>query len=239
MLDLLSTVHSTWHSSLKKALGGLSDDYIHMLETADNYIPNREKIFNAFSSMPKNRVKYILFGQDPYPREESAIGYAFIDGAVDHIFSDNGLSKSVNRATSLRNFVKMALVADAKLSCHDTSQPAIASLDKSDMIDSMTQLSSNFDNSGVLLLNTALIFTDKSSSKEHIKQWRAFIEILLAEMTEEDPTLIFFGTYAKELKKLSGIGRFDSVGMEHPYNHTFVCNRDAHRIFGSMGLLKK
>ena len=236
---MLSTAHPSWHTTLSRALERLPHEYRTMLETTDSYIPSREQILNAFSSIPKSRVNYILFGQDPYPREQSAIGYAFIDGAVESIFGDSGLSKPVNRATSLRNFVKMALVADGRLTCDETTHTAIASLDKSDMIDSMRELRVNFDNSGVLLLNTALVFTDKSSSRDHIRQWRGFVETLLEEMREQSPTLILFGTHAREIRKLSGVDRFETICMEHPYNHTFVCNRDAHRLFGPMRLLTK
>jgi len=236
---LLCTAHTSWHSTLHRALDGLDDEYLEILETTDSYIPSKEQILNAFSSIPKESVNYILFGQDPYPRKQSAIGYAFIDGAVESIFGDSGLSKPVNRATSLRNFVKMALVADDKLTHDNTTQTAIAQLDKSDMIDSMTELRVNFEQNGVLLLNTALIFTDKSSSASHVKQWREFIQILLEEMVEQNPTLILFGTHAKELKKLPSVEHFESISIEHPYNHTFVYNTDAHRLFGPMRLLQK
>ena len=45
-----------------------------------------------------------------------ANGYAFWDAAVNELWSDNGLSKAVNRATSLRNFIKMLLVTEGALS---------------------------------------------------------------------------------------------------------------------------
>ncbi len=236
---MLSNVDNSWHESLERALGALSVEYRDFLESSAEYIPSRDKFLSAFSSLPKDQVKYILFGQDPYPRVQSAIGYAFIDGAVEGLFSDNGLSKPVNRATSLRNFMKMALVADGKLSDTDTSQPAIASLDKDDIIDTMTELRINFEKSGVLLLNTALVFTDKKESKRHVKAWKGFVETLLSEMIKQQPRLILFGVHAKELLKLSGIEQFEAISMEHPYNHTFISNPDAHDLFGPMKLLKR
>lgn len=97
-------VHPEWQETIKTAYNALDEDYRNFIENGD-FIPARSKIFNAFKTLPKSKVKYILFGQDPYPREKSATGHAFIDGAVKKIFSDKGLSKEVNRATSLRNFV--------------------------------------------------------------------------------------------------------------------------------------
>ncbi len=122
--------------------------------------------------------------KDPYPRKESAGGYAFIDTKVDSLFSTSGLSKEVNRATSLRNFVKMALVASDRLKAEDTSQVAISKLDKTDMIDSIDELRFNFEKNGVLLLNTALIFTDKKSTKKHVKAWKPFVQTLLHALEE-------------------------------------------------------
>jgi len=236
---MLTSIDSSWHESLTRALGALSPEYRDFLESSTDFIPSRDRLLSAFSTLPKDRVKYILFGQDPYPREQSAIGYAFIDGGVDELFCDNGLSKLVNRATSLCNFMKMALVASGRLDSTDTTQPAIASIDKNDIISNMTELRVNFEHSGVLLLNTALVFTSKKDSKKHIKAWKGFVEVLLQEMLDQQPSLILFGAHAKELMKISGIEQFPIISMEHPYNHTFICNLDAHDLFGPMNLLEK
>jgi uracil-DNA glycosylase len=71
-------------------------------------------LFAAFAQ-PLDRVRYVLVGEGPYPRAESATGVCFMDGAVGDLWSEAGLSKPVNRATSLRNFMKMLLVADGQL----------------------------------------------------------------------------------------------------------------------------
>ena len=189
--------------------------------------------------MPRHKVKYILFGQDPYPRKESAGGYAFIDEKVQTLFSPTGLSKEVNRATSLRNFVKMSLVASGELKKEDVSQEAISQIDKHALINSIEELRLNFEKNGVLLLNTALIFTDKKSSTKHVKAWRPFIETLLKELEEDAPKLILFGTHSKELKKKLSLEKFETIEVEHPYNHTFISNEKALKLFGSMHLLEK
>ncbi len=232
-------IHSSWQKSIDASYAELSADYRRYLESDDNYFPSQDHYFNAFKTLPKEKVRYILFGQDPYPRKESAIGYAFIDGKVKDIFSDTGLSKEVNRATSLRNFTKMALLARGDLTPGDTSQEAIAQVDKRVLIRSIESLKNNFEQNGVLLLNTALIFSSKEESKVHIKAWRPFVERLLAEMKEVDPTLILFGTHAKALKKLKGIEKFHTIELEHPYNHTFITNPEALKLFAPMDLLAK
>jgi uracil-DNA glycosylase len=133
----------------------------------------------------------------------------------------------------------MALVARGDLGAADSSQQAIARLNKSGLIQTIGQLKDNFEKNGVLLLNTALIFSSKEESRKHIREWQPFVEKLLSEMQESDPTLILFGTHAKALKKLKGVEKFQAVELEHPYNHTFITNPKALNLFGPMDLLAK
>jgi len=228
-----------WQEILQCAYESLEPEYRTFLETDSSYFPSSSQYLNAFKTLPKHKVKYILFGQDPYPRKDSAGGYAFIDEKVQTLFSQTGLSKEVNRATSLRNFVKMALVARGDLKKEDTSQEAISQIDKISLINSIEELRINFEKNGVLLLNTALIFTDKKSSTKHVKAWRPFIETLLKELEEDAPKLILFGIHAKELKKKLSLEKFETIELEHPYNHTFIYNEEALKLFGNMHLLEK
>ena len=229
----------SWESVLKEAYASLDESYKTFLERDKNYFPDASNYFNAFKTLPPENVKYILFGQDPYPRRESAGGYAFIDEKVERLFSENGLSKEVNRATSLRNFMKMALIARGDLDKEEVSQESISQIDKSALIDSIHDLRLNFEKNGVLLLNTALIFTDKKDSSKHVKAWRPFIQTLLRSLESENPKLILFGTHAKELKKKLDLAKFDTIELEHPYNHTFIHNKKALDLFGPMHLLEK
>ncbi len=233
MLD----VAPDWKEPLEAAYGALEPEYRDFLARGD-YIPSKERIFNAFKTLPRSEVRYILFGQDPYPRPESATGHAFIDGAVKEIFAPTGLSRDVNRATSLRNFVKMALVAEGLLRCDDLSQEAIASIDKSGLVETIDDLRRNFERNGVLLLNAALIFEKKGRSNHHARAWLPFVRTLLARL-EPNVELILFGSIAKSIRKIPEANRFRQHTLEHPYNHTFVCNEAAHDLFGPMHLLRK
>jgi len=178
------------------------------------------------SSIPGSKASF------PGKVAESAGGYAFIDTRVKSIFSGKGLSKEVNRATSLRNFVKMALVARGDLSLDDLSQEAIASVEKTALISSIDELRINFEKNGVLLLNTALVFTDKKSSPRHVRAWRPFVQSLLQSLEAQQPELILFGTHAKALKKHLPLENFETIELEHPYNHTFIGNPKALELFG-------
>jgi len=231
-------VFKSWQTLLEEAYASLSPEYRDFLESDTAYFPNKENYLNAFKTLARKDVKYILFGQDPYPREQSAGGYAFIDTKVQTLFSDTGLSKEVNKATSLRNFIKMALVASGDLAPQHTSQSDIAQVDKSHLINSIDALRANFEKNGVLLLNTALIFTDKSASKKHVKAWQTFIATLLKGLQTQAPKLILFGTHAKALNKDLPLDAFQSIELEHPYNHTFINNPKALELFGPMKLLE-
>ncbi len=229
----------SWQPILDEAYASLDAEYRTFLEHDDNYFPDAENYLNAFTTLPRSEVKYILFGQDPYPRKESAGGYAFIDEKVDRLFSESGLSKAVNRATSLRNFVKMALLARGDLTLEDTSQEAIATVDKNGLIDSIDALRRNFEKNGVLLLNTALIFSDKKSSTKHVKAWLPFMKTLLKNIEGDAPKLILFGTHAQALKKKLPLENFETIEVEHPYNHTFISNKKVLNLFAPMKLLEK
>jgi len=228
-----------WNNILHNAYENLDSEYRLFLEENKSYFPTSAQYFNAFKTLSRAKVKYILFGQDPYPRKESAGGYAFIDEKVETLFSETGLSKEVNRATSLRNFIKMALVARGDLTKEDTSQVAISKVNKESLINSIHDLRINFEKSGVLLLNTALVFTDKKSSAKHIKAWRPFIKILLKELEADAPKLILFGAHAKELKKRLPLENFETIEVEHPYNQTFISNENVIKLFSPMNLLEK
>jgi len=229
----------SWEIILEKAYASLDKEYRNFLENDTDYFPASSDYFNAFKTLPRKKVKYILFGQDPYPRKESAGGYAFIDKKVQTLFSDTGLSKEVNRATSLRNFIKMALFARGDLQPNDLSQEAISKINKDDLIDSIEALRVNFEKNGVLLLNTALIFSDKKSSNRHVKAWNPFIQTLLKALEKDAPILILFGTHAKALKKKLPLENFETIEVEHPYNHTFITNEKVLKLFTPMKLLEK
>ncbi|WP_200763342.1 uracil-DNA glycosylase family protein [Nitrosophilus alvini] len=229
-----------WGDIVEEAYDSLESEYRKFLEKNSGYFPDFENMFNAFKTLPLANTKYILFGQDPYPRRESAIGYAFIDAKVKRIFDDkNGLSKEVNRAVSLRNFVKMALVADGRLSPTDTSKEAIKKVNRDDLIVSIMDLKNNFEKNGILLLNKALVFTSKKDTRLHLKKWHPFIAKLLELLQNRDLELILFGNAAKDILSIKESRKFKVYHMEHPYNVSFVTNKEALDFFGKMELLKR
>lgn len=233
---MIERTHPSWHEILKKSFAALPKEYREFLYHDKSYFPDKENLFNAFS-LPLDKTRYILFGQDPYPRIQSAIGYAFIDAKVKNLYSKNGLSTEVNRATSLRNFIKMLFVCEGAL-VDDYSKEAVAKIDKTPYIDSIMILKDNFEKNGVLLLNMALIFTSKEESKKHVKIWNSFVKSLLLSLQEEKIELILFGKMAEILSKFDEAENFKKHILPHPYNVSFIDNQDAHRLFKPMQLLR-
>lgn len=227
----------SWKRCLSQALQTLPKDYVKTLSSDSTWLPGPEKIFNAFS-LPMPRVNYILLGESPYPRTASANGYAFWDNAVENLWSPTGLSKEVNRATSLRNLIKMLLIADHRLSIQDTSQERIAGLDKAGYITTGKQLFQNMQHRGVLLLNACLVLSHRPVAQE-ARYWQPFLSAILDYLKIHHPnvTLILLGNIAKQIKKLPACGYFNLFCAEHPYNLSFISNPEVIEFFKPLTLL--
>ncbi|MCD8524463.1 MAG: uracil-DNA glycosylase [Gammaproteobacteria bacterium] len=231
--------HSSWRLILEQALGRMDEQYLEFLLSDTRWLPGMDKVFNAFM-LPFEQVNYILLGESPYPRAASANGYAFWDQSVGEIWSTNGLSKSVNRATSLRNFIKMLLVAAKKIPIDKTTPQNIAKINKDSLIETNQELFEKLLASGFLLLNASLTL-DNTSVRLSSKQWKPFLrEILLAIQKKRPiPTLILLGNVAKHLADDVSTLPFPKIIAEHPYNLSFISRPDVIQLFKPLNLLQK
>ena len=230
MQKQINQTKTNWQQILLKSYEELDSDYIKNLKNS-SYFP--KSFLAPFNTLNKNDTKYILFGQDPYPRELSATGYSFIDGKVKSLWSEKGLSKEVNRATSLRNFMKMLLYAEG----YPTEKEEIAKIDKTLFINSIIDLRDNFEKNGIMLLNIVPIFTTKEDTKKHLKEWIKFTKIFLSEIENTNIELILFGQLAKTIHKFDL--NFKTYSFEHPYNISFIKNPEVIKLFKPMKLLYK
>uniref|UniRef100_UPI0003623C54 hypothetical protein n=1 Tax=Legionella tunisiensis TaxID=1034944 RepID=UPI0003623C54 len=199
---LLEKIHPQWHKIVALALKQIDKDYLLQLQNSNHWLPGIDSLFAAFS-LPLSETKYVLLGESPYPRAESANGYAFWDNSVHSLWSYTGFSKEVNRATSLRNWIKMLLVARGDLQ-QDRSQTAIARLDKSHYWQTAEQFFTSMINKGFLLLNASLVYS-KDEVRFHAKHWRPFMHSLLTQLAQYNQSLqlILFGRIAKEIPEAS------------------------------------
>jgi uracil-DNA glycosylase len=253
ILDALALADRSWRPILLEGLNAMADaDPAYLPALAeDEYLPQGGRMFAAFAQ-PLDAVRYVLVGEGPYPRPESATGVCFMDGAVGSLWSEKGLSKQVNRATSLRNFMKMLLVAEGDLAPGQTSGDALldvarkAAAADSPFIRTLSELQANLTRHGFLLLNAALVFRPHVPPLKEAKAWQPFLQTVLAALVthadEKDrppPTLVLWGKVAELLSALPANKRFPKAIAEHPYNLTFIANQTMQDLFGPMKLLHR
>ncbi|WP_025917624.1 hypothetical protein [Herminiimonas sp. CN] len=256
ILDALAGTHPSWRPILLDGLQAVARADAGYLPTLVNsaYLPTQGRLFAAFAQ-PLDAVRYVLVGEGPYPRAESATGVCFMDGAVAGLWSDQpdgGLSKPVNKATSLRNFIKMLLVADGQLQPGHTSGAAIALVAAraraigSPLVQTLADLQRNLLAQGFLLLNASLVFRTDVAPVRDARAWLPFLEVVLqalaaraAERGAAAPTLVLWGKIAERLQPLRVIEAFPQALSEHPYNLSFIAHAQMQALFGPLHLLQK
>lgn len=253
ILDQIKLAHASWQPILKQGLLRVHEADPAYLSTLadDRHLPTRGRLFAAFQQ-PIDAVKYVLVGEGPYPREESATGVCFMDGAVKELWSDKGLSKPVNRATSLRNFMKMLLVAEGTLDVGNTSGEALADVaqharaEASSYIQTLPELQEKLTSSGFLLLNASLVYRAHVAPAKDAKAWRPFLEHVLVALDEHagkmkrlPPTLVLWGKIAELIGSIPSNAHFPKAISEHPYNISFIASPTMQALFGPMHLLRR
>jgi len=253
ILDQAKLAHSSWQPILKQGLQRVHEEdpaYLPAL-AKDDYLPTRGRLFAAFQQ-PLDAVKYVLVGEGPYPREESATGVCFMDGAVRELWSEKGLSKPVNRATSLRNFMKMLLVAEKTLEVGNTSGDALADVaklaraEKSVYIQTLPELQEKLTHAGFLLLNASLVYRAHVAPAKDARAWQPFLEHVLVALDEHasdmkrlPPTLVLWGKIAELVGSIPTNAHFPKAMSEHPYNISFIASPTMQALFAPMHLLRR
>lgn len=245
----LALAHPSWRPILRQALQAIHVTYPNYISelTQAQFLPTQHRLFAAFS-IPLSEVKFVLVGEGPYPRDLSATGYCFMDGAVNEIWSSEknaGLSKTVNRATSLRNFIKMLLLADGRLSDEDTGIAALAPIAQQlrsapeHFVQTMSQLQQNFLRQGFLMLNASLVFRKYVAPSYDAKAWQVFLEVIFSALSaqKKKPALILWGKIADRLATVPNVSDFEIIASEHPYNLSFIQNAEMHQLFAPFKLL--
>lgn len=251
--DALKLAHPSWQPALidgLNAIARVNPSYLPDL-AKDEFLPTQGRMFAAFSQ-PLDAVHYVLVGEGPYPREESATGVCFMDGAVKELWSEKGLSKPVNRATSLRNFMKMLLVTEGYLSIEKTSGEAVANVaqqalrPESNFIQTLPELQDRLTQHGFLLLNASLVYRPHVPPMKEGRAWQPFLQHVLGALVDHadalakaPPTLVLWGKVAELLSALPENARFPKAISEHPYNLSFISNPIMQELFGPMRLLQK
>ncbi len=161
----------------------------------NKFFPNLEDRFNAINNIntSDNNTKIVVFGQDPYPRKESARGYAFWDGKIKSW--ENPLSPS------FRNIIKSILINE-NLATKENKIKDLRRILKDNKIFSPDDFFKNSIENGVVWLNASLTFESKSQTdlNAHLKFWKPIIEEIINTLLENSKNIIFVFWGSKSLK---------------------------------------
>lgn len=236
-----SRVHDSWRPLLSECLQTVDPDYLQSLWRVEDWLPGRQNMLAAFRQ-DSSQLRWILFGESPYPRPQSSVGIAFLDGAVNELWSAGGLSTAVNRATSLRNLIKCMLLADGLLTADDVSQQRIAGLDKSELVSTIDELFGNLAGQGFLMLNATPVLHDQRKPLKESRFWIEFNRCLLEGLSSQHGpnslTLVLWGKIARTILAYEVSRDFQIVETEHPYNISFISNPDALKLFAAVSPLR-
>ncbi len=227
-----------WLALLEEPAATLDPAYLARLEATD-WLPGPELMLAALRHVPLGEVNAVLVGESPYPRKGSAIGEAFHDGLVGTLWSGQGLAKPVNKATSLRNLVKMMLVADGLISPAAKAEE-IAALERSGLVDSLADVFAALRRHGVLCINATPVLADKNKARE-AAAWHNFTAGLLQTIHKARPqaTFLLFGAFARQFAEIEGAQAWPKLTAEHPYNVSFINDPAVLDYFRPLRLLRR
>eukprot|EP00730_Choanoeca_flexa_P014811 TRINITY_DN6610_c0_g1_i3.p1 TRINITY_DN6610_c0_g1~~TRINITY_DN6610_c0_g1_i3.p1 ORF type:complete len:548 (+),score=128.74 TRINITY_DN6610_c0_g1_i3:56-1699(+) len=171
---------------------------------APTIVPIREMTFQALKANPPNKWNVIIFGQNPYPRIESATGVAMLDNTFKE-WSD----KRFGSVTSMRCIMKAATMWKHNLP-KATKVSELRTMFAQHQVVPPQEWFQAALAQGCLLLNAGLTAsTDGSlSTSKHTTFWRPIVakivESILAAKHAANEGVVFawWGSHAKALRKI-------------------------------------
>lgn len=170
-------------------------------------VPVRELTFQALKPNPPHKWKVVVFGQNPYPRPESATGIAMFDNTF-HDWTDS----QFGRVVSIRCIIKAAAMWKYGIPKKTPIADVRALLKKQDTVQPPEWFQAMLTQ-GVLLLNAALTASSDGprGADPHTAFWRPVAERIVEEILKakqnadpEDRAVVFawWGAHARNLKKV-------------------------------------
>ncbi|HEY7309344.1 MAG TPA: ADP-ribosyltransferase domain-containing protein [Gemmataceae bacterium] len=190
-------------------------------------VPVRELTFQALKPNPPQNWKVVIFGQNPYPRVESATGIAMFDNTFN-----NWKDSQFGRVMSIRCIIKAACIWKHNIA----KQTAIADIRKLLADQKTVQPPEWFQamlTQGVLLLNAALTASSDGSmaTDQHTAFWRPVVEKIIEEILRakqragakhKGVVFAWWGSHARALR-----GVVESLRKKYPavpVKHVDHCN---------------
>ncbi len=158
-------------------------------------IPKDENIFHVFDYMGPQKVKCVLFGEDPYPRITSACGVAFWDKEI------NNWDDKTN-GNSLKNIMKSLLV-HLRHASYETKISECRAIARAVGFKTPPELFEHWLGQGVLLINTAMTFSGNKDKIKHFEFWKDFHKTLIVLLNKRvtSPYYILWGNKAQAWEK--------------------------------------
>ncbi|MFJ4776534.1 macro domain-containing protein [Streptomyces sp. NPDC088762] len=170
-------------------------------------VPVRELTFQALKPHPPHKWKVVAFGQNPYPRPESATGIAMFDNT----FND-WKDSQFGRVVSSRCIIKAAAMWKYGIAKKTPIADVRALLKERDAVQPPEWFQAMLTQ-GVLLLNASLTASGDGAmgADQHTAFWRPVAERIVEEILkakqdadEEDRGVVFawWGAHARNLKRV-------------------------------------
>ncbi|MGW3658776.1 ADP-ribosyltransferase domain-containing protein [Streptomyces sp. NPDC005151] len=171
-------------------------------------VPVRELTFQALKPHPPEKWKVVVFGQNPYPRAESATGIAMFDNT----FND-WKDSQFGRVVSIRCLIKAAAMWKYGIVKKTPIADVRALLKKEDTVQPPEWFQAMLTQ-GVLLLNASLTASADGAmaTDRHTSFWRPVAEQIVEEILrakqdaveEDDRGVVFawWGAHARSLKRV-------------------------------------
>lgn len=228
--SLHAPIHSSWNSFLTEEILEILNRFDEA-PGKDHYTPIPERILH-FLTLPLDKAKVIILGQDPYPQCGVATGRAFEVGTLtswDSKFRNISLKNIVRLlyktyTGEIKTYREILALLPNQLSLFQPNQFNLLPPD---------QLFKHWEQQGVLLLNTA--FTCKVGEPgSHSAFWTPFTRLLLEYINREQPNLVWilWGNHASEIT--SGLQLNNAYRTFHPmmcYNRP---ERESDFLFGKI-----
>lgn len=203
-------------------------------------VPVRGLIFQALKPLAPSEWKVVVFGQNPYPRPESATGIAMLDATFDS-WDD----KRFGSVVSMRNIIKAAFVDKFGIN-KKTDVGELRKLLKAKKIVGPQEFFSCLLSQGVLLLNASLTTSTgegKLTQAQHSNFWKPVVEKIVDEIVRSKKSkgskgIVFawWGDKASKLKKMAEdvCSKYPSVRVEHVHHANPAAQGDKFSVDGNV-----
>ncbi|KAH7832209.1 Uracil-DNA glycosylase [Monocercomonoides exilis] len=204
-LHLENILNPTWIPYLRDTIESQPDAESYLTKKRRTMFPDLENTFQALNLTTPEKCKVVIFGQDPYPRKESAIGISFCDGLIHSWTSPT--------CPSMRNIFKNLLICEKKLTPTSKVEELRAQMKKLKMV-SPYEWFFRTGRQGVLWLNTSLTYTSTQELQTHTAFWKPIVKRIIETLFEAKAkvnstdtelkhiTFVLWGGHAQKLEKI-------------------------------------